>query len=161
MRCPLTLAWSVGLATALTACGSSPPPPTAPAPTPKPVAAATARPPQPAPPSVPPVPEVPAPPKPTYDAKGRRDPFENLDLVRKETGSGFTVGSAKLTGIIRGRTILALVETPEGMGYIMKPGDTLGDGRLVEIGPDSAVFTVVPKPGSNTNRVILRITPTE
>ena len=155
MRRYLAVAWPIGLVAALTACGSSPPPPPS-AQAPQPVAAATPKPPPPAE-SAPKVPEMPAAPKPIYEVKGRRDPFENLDTVRRETGSGFTIVSAKLTGIVRGQTTLALVETAEGVGYIMKPGDTLGDGRLVEIGQDSAVFTVAPKPGSTTNRVVLRI----
>ena len=67
-----------------------------------------------------------------YDARGRRDPFDNLELQLqqkdKEKGrtSGFTVASTKLTGIVRGESLLALVETPDGVGYILKPGDTLG-----------------------------------
>jgi len=50
-----------------------------------------------------------------------------------------------------------LVETPEGIGYILKTGDTLGDGRLVEIGSDSVVFKVAQKPGESTDRVVLRM----
>jgi Tfp pilus assembly protein PilP len=68
------------------------------------------------------------------------------------------VAAARLTGIVRSpNTTLALVETPEGIGYILKPGDTLGDGRLLEIGSDSVVFQVTPKPGSPTNRVVLKL----
>ena len=45
---------------------------------------------------------------------------------------GLEVATTKLTGIVRGAgTTLALVETQDGIGYILKPGDTLGDGRLV------------------------------
>jgi len=103
-----------------------------------------------------------APPARPYDARGRRDPFDNLELQLqqkdKEKGrtSGFTVASTKLTGIVRGESLLALVETPDGVGYILKPGDTLGDGRLLEIARDSAVFTVAPKGGS-ASRVTLKI----
>ena len=52
---------------------------------------------------------------------------------------------------------LALVEAPDGIGYILKPGDTLGDGRLLEIGSDSVVFVVAPKTGAPSNRVVLRL----
>ena len=62
-------------------------------------------------------------------------------------GKGLTIGSAKLVGIISGPQPLALVETPEGIGYILKAGDTLGDGRVTEIGADSVSFAVAPKPG--------------
>jgi hypothetical protein len=92
----------------------------------------------------------------SYDAKGRRDPFVPLDI----TGGpkGLEVATTKLTGIVRGaRTTLALVEAQDGIGYILKPGDTLGDGRLLEIGADTAVFAVAARPGAQTNRVVLRL----
>jgi hypothetical protein len=93
-----------------------------------------------------------------YDPKNRRDPFQSLEVQAKETASaGTLISSSKLTGIVRGQTTFVLVETPEGVGYIMKPGDTLGDGRLVEIGQDNAVFAVASKPGSTSNRVVLTI----
>ena len=103
--------------------------------------------------------QVLTPPAPKYNAKGRRDPFDNLEvqLKEKEKEGGFTIASTKLTGIVQGQTRLALIETVDGVGYILKPGDTLGDGRLVEIARDSAVFAVTPKPGSTSNRVILKI----
>jgi hypothetical protein len=158
------------LATALTAltvavslagCGGSPPPPPA---------AATAAPaaPSPVPPGTAPAPAAPSPalvraitPVPTapptdYESRGRRDPFTNPEPERP-TG-GLTVTSAKLTGILRGGNApLALVETPDGLGYILKPGDTLGDGRLVDIGRDAVVFAVVPKPGTTDDRVTLKL----
>ena len=68
------------------------------------------------------------------------------------------MATTKLTGIIRSaRTTLALVEAQDGIGYILKPGDTLGYGRLLEIGADSVVFTVAAKPGSQSNRVVLKL----
>jgi hypothetical protein len=104
--------------------------------------------------------QVLAPPRPRYDAKGRRDPFENLETQAKERekAGGFMVASTRLTGIIRGTTTMALVEAPDGIGYILKPGDTLGDGRLLEIRANTVVFAVKPKPGSTTDRVVLTIT---
>jgi Tfp pilus assembly protein PilP len=81
-----------------------------------------------------------------YEAKGRRDPF--TPLVIASGGKGLTIGSAKLVGVIQGRTSpLALVETSEGIGYILKAGDTLGDGRVTEIGVDFVSFAVTPRPG--------------
>lgn len=155
-----TLVISIGLATVLTACGSSPPPPAQP---PKPPVAAAPQPAAPAPspaaatspPAGPAVPDRVGPEIPKYEAKGRRDPFETLEV---KDGVRSPVASAKLTGIVRSaRSTLALVETPEGLGYILKPGDTLGDGRLLEIGSDSVVFQVTPKPGAPTNRVVLKL----
>jgi hypothetical protein len=92
----------------------------------------------------------------SYEPKGRRDPFVALDLSAGP--KGLDVATTKLTGIVRSAmTTLALVETQEGIGYILKPGDTLGDGRLVEIGADNVVFAVGAKPGSPTNRVVLKL----
>jgi hypothetical protein len=145
-----------GLAAALAACGGPPQP--VPAPVPKPPAAAAPGAPAAAlkPPAAPATPEPTGPDIPKYEIKGRRDPFETLEV--KEGGAGSLVASSRLTGIVRSASAtLALVETPEGIGYILKPGDTLGDGRLLEIGSDSVVFQVTPKPGAPTNRVILKL----
>jgi hypothetical protein len=99
---------------------------------------------------------IPPPPAgPAYEGKGRRDPFEPPSALE---GTGITVASAKLTGIVQsGARVLALVETPDGLGYILKPGDVLGDGRVVEIGRDSVVFNVAARPGSTISRVVLRL----
>ena len=147
---------SVGVAVTLGACGSTPPPPP---PMKAPAAAAAAQPagtPAVAAPAeqTPPAEVVVAVPK--YDAKGRRDPFETLEV--REGSGGLTVAATRLTGIVRSnRVALALVEAPDGIGYILKPGDTLGDGRLLEIGSDSVVFVVAPKTGAPSNRVVLRL----
>ena len=93
---------------------------------------------------------------PTYERKGRRDPFEPVGGLQPDMTSP-TVASARLTGILRGRTPRALVETGDGLGYILKVGDVLAEGRLLEIGVDSVVFSVPPRPGSTTDRIILRL----
>jgi hypothetical protein len=91
-----------------------------------------------------------------YEARGRRDPFEVIEQAKG--GSGLVVASAKLTGIVRNPSAsLALIETQDGIGYILKPGDTLFDGRLVHIGVDSVVFNVTDKLGSPTNQVVLKL----
>ena len=113
-----------------------------------------------APPAAPPAALIAAPAVPqgdstAYEAKGRRDPFTPLDVTAGP--KGLEVATAKLTGIVRGaRTTLALVEAQDGIGYILKPGDTLGDGRLIEIGVDAVVFAVA-RSGSQPNRVVLRL----
>jgi hypothetical protein len=138
---------SVGLVMMLGACGSTPPsaPPKPPASSSQPAAAAA---------QAVPAEVVIAVPK--YDPKGRRDPFETLEV--REGSGGLTVAATRLTGIVRSnRSALALVEAPDGIGYILKPGDTLGDGRLLEIGSDSVVFVVAPKTGAPSNRVVLRL----
>jgi Tfp pilus assembly protein PilP len=92
----------------------------------------------------------------TYEAKGLRDPFEPLEVTAG--AKGLTVSSTRLTGIVRSRRgVFALLEGSDGLGYILRPGDTLGDGRLVEIDAGSAVFTVVARPGAPPNRVTLRL----
>jgi len=124
------------------ACGSPAPPAPAP-PVPRPVASTT------------PVQQIAdatkaatavlAPEPPRYDAQGRRDPFVAIET--RETSGRSPVSTARLTGIVQGGGgTLALVETPDGLGYILKTGDTLGDGRLVEIGQNTAVFAVPAKP---------------
>jgi hypothetical protein len=176
MRAHRAVLTSIGLATVLGACSGSPPPPP-----PKPVAAAPAQAPAAQPPAQAPAPPQPSgaapgpaaggqqltdptavvPPDPTvsvpkYESKGRRDPFETLEV--REGAGGLTVASTRLTGIVRSnRVALALIEAPDGIGYILKPGDTLGDGRLLEIGSDSVVFVVTAKAGAPNNRVVLRL----
>ena len=169
MRAVVALAGLGSLCATLAACGGSPPPPPQ-AMAPKPVAAIPAAvTPKPAataptpgqaasgaPPALVTIPAVPTPTGPAYDPKGRRDPFVVLDV----TGGarGLEVSTTKLTGIVRNaRSALALVETSDGIGYILKPGDTLGDGRLMEIGADNVVFAVSAKPGSTSNRVVLKL----
>jgi len=93
---------------------------------------------------------------PAYERKGRRDPFEPVEALQQDMTSP-TVASARLKGIVRGRTSRALVETPDGVGYILKIGDMLAEGRLIEIGVDSVVFSVPARRGSTTDRIVLRM----
>jgi hypothetical protein len=144
-----------GLCATLVACGGAPPP----AAPPKPVAAAPAATPAASGPAAPLVttPAVPRSGGPEYESKDRRDPFLPLDVVGGGP-RGLEVATTKLTGIVRSaRTTLALVEAQDGIGYILKPGDTLGDGRLVEIGADAVVFAVSARSGTQSNRVVLRL----
>jgi hypothetical protein len=92
----------------------------------------------------------------SYDRRGRRDPFEPVDGLRLEATPP-TVATARLRGIVRGNTLRALVETPDGLGYILKVGDTLAEARLVEIGADSVVFSVPAQRGSTARRIVLRL----
>lgn len=145
---------AAGVTAMLAACGTPPaPPPVAVTPIPaRPVAAA--RPAPVTPPNVNPLEGTTDIPK--YEADGRRDPFVVYE-VRGGAG-GLLVSSTRLTGIVRNSgSALALVEAPDGIGYILRPGDTLGDGRLMDIGLDNVVFAVVAKPGAPTTRVVLRL----
>lgn len=137
----------LGVAVFLAACAA--PPPSAPGP--------VASPPAPRPILAPKEPEAgpPLPPA-TYDARQRRDPFG--PLVVAEARKGLTVASVKLAGIIEGgQGPLGLLEAPDGIGYILKPGDTLGDGRVLEIGTDSITFSVAGSPGQQPSTVTLKL----
>ncbi len=138
--------WSIGMLIVIAGCSGPPAAPTTPL---KPAAL-------PAPQEVKQEVAGARPSVPSYAARGRRDPVETLGI--REGAAGPLVASAKLTGILNsvGGT-MALVETSDGIGYILKAGDTLGDGRLLEIGPDRAVFSIASRPGSTSNRVVLRL----
>jgi hypothetical protein len=164
LRSPIAFLALGGMCAVLAACGGSPPAPTPSATKPTaapsaPAAVASVQPGQtgqPGAPLVPPAPVIPGGDVPKYDDKGRKDPFNEVQL--SSTTGGLVVATTKLTGIVRGpRSTLALLETQEGIGYILKPGDTLGDGRLMEIGADNVVFTVGPKAGTPAQRVVLRL----
>lgn len=103
-------------------------------------------------------PEVKPPAPVAYEAKGRRDPFRQPVAVVEAKG-GLTVASVKLVGILQGREgPMALVEAPGGLGYILKPGDVIGDGRVVEIGLDSVTFSVTARSGQPPVRTVLKLT---
>jgi hypothetical protein len=91
-----------------------------------------------------------------YDGKGRRDPFAPITIV-KERAAGVSVSTVKLAGIIRGGRLLALVEGPDGLGYILKPGDVLGDGHVTDITPHTVTFAVAAKPGLNATTVTVKL----
>ena len=123
--------------------------------------AATAAAPQQKPPAPTVIPRAvePGPPLPplTYEPKGRRDPFTPIPpAVDKGTG-GLDVATTKLVGIIQGHQLLALVEAPDGLGYILKPGDVLGNGRITGITADSVTFAVAGRAGQRETSLTLRL----
>jgi len=147
----------------LTGCpgGGSPTP--LPTPAPQPVQPAQAK---------PAAPVAAAPERPTYvyDVKGRRDPFRPLIEPRvKAVKTGQKAGLAalevneiKLSGIIwEQRGFLALVEAPDGKGYVLRVNDTIGgDARVSKITPESVTFEVrgpTPLPQVRTRLVELRL----
>jgi hypothetical protein len=90
-----------------------------------------------------------------YDAKGRRDPFSPVSLAGES--KGINVTAAKLVGIVRApQGNLALVEGPDGVGYILKNGDGLGNGRVTSITSTTVTFAVAAQPGQATT-VTLRL----
>ena len=73
-----------------------------------------------------------------------------------EGPKGLTVTSLKLVGIIQGRQgLMALMETPDGLGYILRAGDVIGDGRVLEIGSESVTFGVIRRAGEPPSRVVI------
>ncbi len=158
--------WLIGLGiAALTAgCGGGAPPaptPTTPAGTgaAAPSGASTAA--KPAAPAVAPKEPEAGPPLPpaTYEPKGRRDPFRAVTIARE--GGGITVSTVRLVGVVDGRSgSLALVEAPDGIGYILKVGDALGDGRVTAITATTVTFAVTARGAQRATSVTLRL-PTE
>jgi hypothetical protein len=122
----------------------------------QPVAAQAAPQKSPAPTVMPKTPE-PGPPLPplAYEARGRRDPFAPVQLATEKTG--LEVGTVKLVGIISGITPLALAETPDGLGYILKQGDVLGNGRVTEVTASSVTFAISGRAAQRETSLTLRI----
>jgi Tfp pilus assembly protein PilP len=90
-----------------------------------------------------------------YDPKGRRDPFSPVTAARE---GSINVATVRFVGVVQGRqALLALVEAPDGIGYILKQGDVLGDGRVVEITARTLTFSVTPRSGQRPQNVTLRL----
>jgi hypothetical protein len=142
----------VGSVTAIVAgCGGGTPP------TPPPAAVAPAAPTAAAPAVRPKEPESSkALPAIAYEPKGRRDPFTPIFLGKDN--AALSVSAVKLTGIVGGRGgLTALVEAPDGIGYILKPGDALGDGRVTGITPNSVTFAVLARGAQGGSSLTLRL----
>lgn len=91
-----------------------------------------------------------------YETKNRRDPFRPLIVPRVATtvrgkcqpgqpGLGcLDVKELKLAGIVWGqRGYYALVEAPNGAGYVLRVNDTVGeDARVTKIASDIVAFEV-------------------
>jgi hypothetical protein len=158
----MKLGWTVApivSATLLGACGGAEPPP--PPPNAAVPAAAPVAPPAPGAPGaaamrpLDPGAGAPLPPV-AYDSKSRRDPFSPVSLAAE--AKGINVTAAKLVGIVQGRGgTLALVEGPDGIGYILKNGDALGNGRVTGITGTTVTFAVSAQPGQGPTMVTLRL----
>ena len=146
---------ALGLIGLLGGCGGAAPPTLAPPQPAAPAPAACAMPAAP-PVAMPKEPEFAPLPAVAYDPKGRPDPFASLAATLG--AKGLTVTSVKLVGILDGRQgRLALIEAPDGLGYILRNGDLIGDGRVVEIGRDNVTFAVSLRPGLPSTSLVLRL----
>ena len=167
---PLAAALAVGLSACSGEEAPSPPPPPRPAPAP------VTKAPGPAPVAAPAPPQAPAATAAafSYEAKGRRDPFRPLIAPKVAAPSkrvrpglpGLRVAELKLTGIIwGGRGYYALVEAPDGKGYVLRKNDLVGEdadesARVSTIVPDAVTFEVqgvVQTPSARTRVVELRL----
>jgi hypothetical protein len=91
-----------------------------------------------------------------YEPKGRRDPFTPIFLGKDN--AGLSVSAVKLTGVVGGRGgLMALVEAPDGIGYILKAGDALGDGRVTGVTPTSVTFAVAARGSQSASNLTLRL----
>ena len=126
----------------------------------QPVAAQAAPQKSPTPTVMPRTPE-PGPPLPplAYEARGRRDPFAPVQVAKEaKEKTGLEVGTVKLVGIISGSsTPLALAETPDGLGYILRQGDVLGNGRVTEVTANSVTFAIGGRAAQRETSLTLRI----
>ncbi len=107
-----------------------------------------------------------------YEAKGRPDPFKPLIMPRvekpkvpkkivKETDA-LSVNELKLAGIVWDRRgYFALVEAPNGRGYVLRVNDTIGeDTKVTKITPDTVTFEIkmeTPLPQARTRQVELTL----
>jgi type IV pilus assembly protein PilO len=97
-----------------------------------------------------------------YSPRGRRDPFQGTAPVSAGASSGAdrrsAAASATLTGIVRGpQGPLALVEMPDGVGHVLRPGDGFEAARLLRIDRDAAVFEIRSGSGSVGEQIILSL----
>lgn len=116
----------------------------APAPAPPPPRPAAAAP----PPAAPAKPATAVEPRFTYQVEERRDPFRNILEARVDEGAGgIDFSTLKVAGIIwQRRSYFALVETPDGLGHILRENDPLGKtGRVRQITPEGVVIEVQGK----------------
>lgn len=91
-----------------------------------------------------------------YDGGARRDPFDPLTLENSpETGPRFE--ALRLTGVFLGSpgNSLVVLEDPTRRGHFLRVGERIGEARLVQIQPESAVFEV--EEYGTVRREILRL----
>ncbi len=90
-----------------------------------------------------------------YNSHGKRDPFEPL-LTEEEVDTLLNVGSAILVGIIQnGDSSIALLKDVNGTGFVLKKGDPVRGGRVLDIRDNEVVFLLSDYGFSR--KVILRL----
>jgi type IV pilus assembly protein PilP len=97
----------------------------------------------------------------SYNPGGRPDPFVPLVLPQQVAEKGkkglenLQVSELKLTGIVWDKKgYVALVEAPDGLGYVLKVHDLIGNAaRVTRITTDSVTFEVKEQPYLPQSRV--------
>jgi Tfp pilus assembly protein PilO len=96
---------------------------------------------------------------PRHSPRPARDPFEGpagAAGVPATAGGRPVVGAAALTGIVRGpQGPLALLETADGVGHVLRPGDSIDAARVLRIDREAAVFEIGPGGGRAGETIIL------
>jgi len=112
---------------------------------PAPPAPEAAKPPDPAKPAEP----EPAAPPYTYEVGGRRDPFRSLlvrntvdrDRARPPGLAGVMVDEVELQGTVRTKSgWIAMVRASDNRSYLLRKGQALFDGEVMEITANEVVF---------------------
>jgi type IV pilus assembly protein PilP len=138
----------IGAVKAATQTAQPAPAPSAPV---RPVAPAPGKPATPAPSTEAPVVAVPPPPDTfTYVPEGRRDPFVSLigtgeprsTSRRGDGAAGVSVGEMSVRGVLEnGGRMVAMIEGPDKMTYIVHAGDRLLDGTIKTINAQGLVVS--------------------
>jgi hypothetical protein len=72
-----------------------------------------------------------------YRSYGRRDPFRSLvagEYLRGQSSELIDVGDIRLVGVMWGRhDRYALVEDGRGFGYILRVGDPVRNGTIIDV----------------------------
>ncbi len=77
-----------------------------------------------------------------YSSRGKKDPFQPETEIGEE--ELLNVSEAKLLGVIKSEEgNVALLQDRRGVGYVLKEGDRVRNGRVVRIESDRVIFATV------------------
>ena len=108
-----------------------------------------------------------------YNPMGRRDPFwdllkrnsSKLRRKRKAGLAGLDIDQLELEGIVKKEgKFLALLKGPDGRPYLVKEGDSVYDGAILEIGSHMVKFKkilTIALGGTKERTIIKRLNPEE
>jgi len=108
-----------------------------------------------------------------YNPMGRRDPFwdllkrnsSKLKKKRKAGLAGLDIDQLELEGIIKKNgSFVALLKGPDGRPYLVKEGDSVYDGEILEIGSHMVKFKkilTIALGGTKERTIIKRLNPEE